>query len=52
MAGWAQVAEGAKGEPIWNVVEAYLRDRKVIKALVLNQPRLIGVDGNPGMACA
>ena len=52
VAGWAPVAEGAKGEPIWDVVEAYLRDRKVIKAPVLNQPRLIGVDGNPGMACA
>ena len=52
VAGWAQVAEGAKGEPIWDVVEAYLRDRRVIKAPMLNQPRLIGVDGNPGMACA
>ena len=52
VAGWAPVAEGAKGEPIWNVVEAYLRDRRVIKAPMLNQPRLIGVDGNPGMACA
>ena len=52
VAGWAPVAEGAKGEPIWDVVEAYLRDRKVIKAPVLNQPRLIGVDGNPGMARA
>ena len=52
VAGWAPVAEGAKGEPIWDVVEAYLRDQKVIKAPVLNQPRLIGVDGNPGMARA
>ena len=52
VAGWAPVAEGAKGEPIWDVVEVYLRDRKVIKAPVLNQPRLIGVDGNPGMARA
>lgn len=52
VAGWAPVAEGAKGEPIWDVVEKYLRDQKVIKAPVLNQPRLVGVEGNPGMARA
>ncbi|CAN5920907.1 thiosulfohydrolase SoxB [soil metagenome] len=50
VAGWAPVAEGAKGEPIWDVVEKYLRDQKVIRAPVLNQPRLVGVEGNPGMA--
>ena len=52
VAGWAPVAEGAKGEPIWDVVEKYLRDQKVVKAPVLNQPRLVGVEGNPGMARA
>lgn len=52
VAGWAPVAEGAKGEPIWEVVEQYLRAHKVIKAPRLNQPRLVGVDGNPGMARA
>jgi S-sulfosulfanyl-L-cysteine sulfohydrolase len=49
VAGWAPVAEGVTGEPIWDVVEAYLRDRKVVKAPRLNRPRLLGVDGNPGM---
>ena len=52
VAGWAPVAEGAKGEPIWDVVATYLRDQKVIKAPVLNQPKLVGVGGNPGMARA
>ena len=52
VAGWAPVAEGAKGEPIWGVVEKYLRDQKIIKAPVINQPKLVGVDGNPGMARA
>ena len=52
VAGWAPVAEGAKGEPIWDVVEKYLRDQKVIKSPVLNQPKLVGVEGNPGMARA
>ena len=44
------MAEGAKGEPIWDVVEAYLRDRRTVAAKEPNQPRLIGVEGNPGMA--
>lgn len=52
VAGWAPVAEGAKGEPIWDVVETYLRAQKVVKAPILNQPKLVGVDGNPGMARA
>ena len=50
VAGWAPVAEGANGEPIWDVVETYLRAQKVLKAPKLNQPRLVGVDGNAGMA--
>ena len=50
VAGWAPVTEGVKGEPIWDVVETYLRDHKVIKSPRLNRPTLIGVDGNPGMA--
>ena len=48
--GWAPVAEGARGEPIWDVVEAYLRDHKTVGAPKLNRPTLVGVDGNPGMA--
>ncbi len=50
VAGWAPVAEGAKGEPIWDVIAAYLRDRKTIPAPKLNLPRLIGVERNPGMS--
>jgi len=50
VAGWAPVAEGAKGEPIWDVVAAYLRDRKVVPPLQLNSPNVRGVAGNPGMA--
>ena len=48
--GWAPVAEGASGEPIWDVVETYLRQRKVIGRPTLNRPVLVGVDGNPGIA--
>lgn len=50
VAGWAPVAEGVKGEPIWDVMEKYLKANPVIKARKLNQPKLVGMDGNPGMA--
>ncbi len=50
VAGWAPVAEGASGEPVWDVVERYLKDRKVVKPVKPNLPRLIGMDGNPGLA--
>ena len=50
VAGWAPVAEGASGEPVWDVVARYLRDRKTIAPPKLNLPRLTGVEGNPGIA--
>ncbi len=49
VAGWAPVAEGAKGEPVWEVVETYLKDKKVIAPPKVNVPRLMGVEGDPGM---
>ena len=52
--GWAPVAEAVPSaqadEPIWDVVEKYLRDQKVVKPLRLNSPKLVGVAGNPGLA--
>jgi sulfur-oxidizing protein SoxB len=50
VAGWAPVAEGAKGEPIWEVVAAWLRDQKTIKPRQLNLPTVRGAQGNPGIA--
>jgi sulfur-oxidizing protein SoxB len=50
VAGWAPVAEGAKGEPIWDVVEQWLKSKKTVSPRTLNQPRLIGIEGNPGIA--
>ncbi len=52
VAGWAPVAEGASGEPVWDVVEKYLRDKKTIPVLDPKQPKLVGVEGNPGLAPA
>jgi sulfur-oxidizing protein SoxB len=50
VAGWAPVAEGAQGEPIWDVVTQYLRDKKTIAPITPNVPRLVGVEGNLGLA--
>jgi S-sulfosulfanyl-L-cysteine sulfohydrolase len=50
VAGWAPVSEGVTGEPIWDVVASYLRDKKVITSRKLNLPKLIGVEGNAGIA--
>jgi sulfur-oxidizing protein SoxB len=50
VAGWAPVAEGAKGEPIWDVVGSYLKVQKTIRPRKLNLPKLIDVHGNQGMA--
>ncbi len=50
MAGWASVTEGVQGTPIWDVVADYLRDKKVIKNVKLYQPKIIGMEGNPGIA--
>ena len=51
LAGWASVNEGVTGTPIWDVVEEYLRDKKVIKKVVLNEPKIVNIGTqNPGIA--
>ncbi|OFA05901.1 thiosulfohydrolase SoxB [Duganella sp. HH101] len=50
VAGWAPVAEGASGAPIWDVMETYLRAHPVVRARRPDQPTLVGTAGNPGMA--
>jgi sulfur-oxidizing protein SoxB len=50
VAGWAPVAEGASGEPVWDVVASWLRSKKTIPSLKLNTPRIIGMKNNPGIA--
>ncbi len=51
VAGWAPVQEASKnaGPPIWDVVETYLKSQKVLKPVKVNNPKLIGLDGNPGI---
>ena len=50
VAGWAPVAEGVAGEPIWGVITQYLRSKKTLEPPKLNLPKLVGVEGNPGIA--
>jgi sulfur-oxidizing protein SoxB len=49
VAGWAPVAEGAQGEPVWDVVAKWLKAKKKLAPLTPNEPKLIGMQGNPGM---
>jgi sulfur-oxidizing protein SoxB len=54
VAGWAPVAEEARSapgvKPVWEVVEAWLvAQGGVVKPRALNTPKLVGVQGNPGM---
>jgi sulfur-oxidizing protein SoxB len=42
VAGWASVAEGVTGVPVWEVVGRYLKERKIVPPLKPNVPRLLG----------
>ena len=52
VAGWAPVAQASKnaGPPVWEVVESYLKAKKVIQPVKPNTPQLLGVAGNTGLA--
>jgi len=55
VAGWAPVAEEARhagNQPVWDVLESWLKAQGGgrVKARRINTPRLIGTQGNPGLA--
>ena len=53
VAGWASVQEvpaGDTGFAIWDVVSDYLRSKKTISSVELNEPVIKGVSNNPGIA--
>ncbi len=55
VAGWAPVVEDAKSaghKQIWELVEPWLKDRKTLGPRRLDEPRLINVGGNQGLAKA
>jgi S-sulfosulfanyl-L-cysteine sulfohydrolase len=51
VAGWAPVQEASKnaGPPIWDIVETYLKDKKTIGPVKLYNPKLLGLERNPGV---
>jgi len=52
VAGWAPVAEAARdagNPPVWDVLERWLTAHRKVAPRQLNTPRLIGVQGNPGL---
>lgn len=50
VAGWATVGSKSPGAPIWEVVSDYLKEQGTVKIKKLNTPKLVGVQGNPGLA--
>ena len=57
VAGWAPVAEEARtapgNKPVWDVVESWLKTQGGrVKPRKVNTPRLIGMQGNPGIVGA
>jgi len=50
VASWAPVADGVSGEPVWEILSRYLREKKVVTPRKLELPRLIGTAGNLGAA--
>jgi sulfur-oxidizing protein SoxB len=49
VAGWASVAPGVQGVPVWELVERWLRAHPRLAPIEASVPRLIGVAGNAGM---
>jgi sulfur-oxidizing protein SoxB len=50
VAGWASVAQPLEGTPVWDAVAGYLRDVKTVRIERVNEPQLVNVAGNPGLA--
>ncbi|MDN3919016.1 thiosulfohydrolase SoxB [Roseateles violae] len=55
VAGWAPVAEEAArsgSKPVWDLVEGWLKSQQgaKLKPRRINTPKLVGAQGNPGMA--
>ena len=44
------VAEGASGEPIWDLASRYLRSQREIRPKAASRPHLLGVTDNPGLS--
>ncbi len=49
VAGWSTVGAKSEGEPVWETVEAYLKNVKHIANVKIDTPDIIGIKGNPGI---
>lgn len=50
VARWGVGSAQSEGEPVWDVVEQYLKSAPIVNSHTPNVPRLIGVGSNPGFA--
>ncbi len=50
VARWGVGSAQSEGEPVWDVVEQYLKSDPVVKNHIPNVPRLIGLGSNQGFA--
>ncbi len=53
VAGWAPVSEGARDantEPVWEVVEQWLKAKRRVTSRRLNQPKILNTAGNRGVS--
>lgn len=50
VSGWAQVGTIGSGRLMWDVAADYLRKQRVLTLTKINNPKIIGVKGNPGIA--
>lgn len=50
VAKWGVGSAQSEGEPVWDVVERYLKSAPAANDVAPNVPRLIGVSSNPGFA--
>lgn len=48
VASWASVQPGQTGPQVWDVVAGWLRSKKTIPARTPQQPRILGMQNNPG----
>lgn len=50
VARWGVGSAQSAGEPVWAVVEQYLKSAPIVKDYAPNVPRLIGLGSNPGFS--
>ncbi|WP_394752947.1 thiosulfohydrolase SoxB [Crenothrix sp.] len=50
VARWGVGSVQSGGEPVWGVVEQYLKSNPIVKNQRVNVPQLVGLENNPGLA--